>query len=163
MNGSATERTLSPSPPFRYNKLLFCLCRSCVLEQNVKSECRHFSDAERYLDNTWIIHEVRLEVYKVYKILEIQELYQYEITRYNPDTGEGHLFVEYINTFSKVKAEASGYPCWVRTPDDNKLYIEQFHQSEGIRVNRDPIRYNAAKRALAKLSQFYVGKTYREK
>jgi hypothetical protein len=55
------------------------------------------------LDGTWIIDEIRLAVAKVYKILEIREVYQYEVTQYNPDTGEGGLFVEYINTFLKLR------------------------------------------------------------
>jgi len=79
-------------------------------------ECQHFGDAERCLNGTWVIDEVRLAVNKGYKILEIQEVYQYEVTQYNADTGEGGLFVEYINTFLKLKQEASGYPSWVRTP-----------------------------------------------
>jgi hypothetical protein len=62
------------------------------------------------LDCTWVFDEERLVVAKVYKILEIQELYQYEDTKYNPATGDGGLFVEYINTFLKLKAEYSGYP-----------------------------------------------------
>ena len=32
------------------------------------------------------------------------------MTQKNTETGEGILFMEYINTFSKLKAEASGYP-----------------------------------------------------
>jgi len=97
------------------------------------------------LDGTWVIDEVRLAVNKGYKILEIQEVYQYEVTQYNPDTGEGGIFVEYINTFLKLKAEASGYPSWFRTPDDEDLYIRQFYQSEGIQLKRlsDISRQNA--------------------
>jgi hypothetical protein len=94
---------------------------------------------------------VRLAVDKGYRILEIQEVYQYEVTQYNPDTGDGGLFVEYINTFLKLKADASGYPDWVQTPTDEELYIRQFHQSEGIQLDRDSISYNAAKRGLLKL------------
>ena len=30
-------------------KLLFCLCRSCVHEQNMSGECRYFADAERHM------------------------------------------------------------------------------------------------------------------
>jgi len=59
-----------------------------------------------------------LAVDKVYKILEIHEVYQYQVTQYNPDTGEGRLFMDYINTFLKLKSEASGYTSWVRTLDD---------------------------------------------
>ena len=36
-----------PVLPYRCDKkLLFCLCRTCVLEHNAKSECRHLGDAE---------------------------------------------------------------------------------------------------------------------
>jgi len=74
--------------------LLSSLCRSRVLEQNTTGECQHFSDAERCPDGTWVIDEVRLAVNKGYKILEIQKVYWYEVTQYNPDTGESGLFVE---------------------------------------------------------------------
>jgi len=43
--------------------------------------------------------EVRLAVEKVYRILEIYEVYEYQVTQYNPETGLGGLFVDYINTF----------------------------------------------------------------
>jgi hypothetical protein len=82
-----------PVLPFRHNqKLLFCLCKSCALEHNTDAECRHFSDAERCLDGTWVIDEVWLSVDNGYKILEIQEVYQYAVTQYNPETGDGGLF-----------------------------------------------------------------------
>jgi hypothetical protein len=63
-----------------------------------------------------VIDEVRLAVAKDYKSLEIQEVYEYAVTEFDPDTGKSGLFVEYINIFLKLKAEASGYPSWVRTP-----------------------------------------------
>jgi hypothetical protein len=60
------------------------------------------------LDGAWIIDEVRLAVVKGYKILEIQEVYQYEVTQYNPETGNGGIFVEYINTFFNLKRRLVG-------------------------------------------------------
>jgi hypothetical protein len=63
-----------------------------VFEHNTTNECRHFSDAERCLDGTWVIGEVQLVVAKGYKILEIHEVYQYEVTQYNPETGDGGPF-----------------------------------------------------------------------
>jgi hypothetical protein len=141
-----------PVLPYRRNrKLLFCLCSSCVHNQNTSEECRHFRDAERALECTWVIDEGRLAVEKFYKILEIHEIYEYRVTQYDPKTGQGGLFVEYINTFLKLKAEASGYPSWVRTPDEEDRYIESFWQSEGVRLNKDAIEYNAVKRGLEKL------------
>jgi len=50
-----------------------------------------------------------------------------------------------------LKAEASGYPAWVRTPADKELYIASFWKCEGIRLDREAIKPNAAKRGLAKL------------
>jgi len=82
--------------------------------------------------------------------VEILEVYEYQVTRYDPETGNGGLFAEYIDTFVKLKQEARGYPSWVRT-EDNLRYSDQFHQDEGILLDRDSIGYNAAKRGLAKL------------
>ena len=50
-----------------------------------------------------------------------------------------------------MKAEANGYPAWVRTPADEELYIESFCKSEGIRPAGEAIKPIAAKRGLAKL------------
>jgi hypothetical protein len=44
------------------------------------------------LNGTWVIDEVRLAVPKGYKILEIQEVYQYQVTQYNPETHDGGIF-----------------------------------------------------------------------
>jgi hypothetical protein len=86
--------------PYRYDKkLLFCLCRTCDLEHNAKNECQHLSDAERCLEGTSVIDEVRLAAAKAYKILEILEVYEYKVACYDPQTGEGGLFVDYIDTF----------------------------------------------------------------
>ena len=73
------------------------------------------------------------------------------MTRYDPETREGDLFAGYIDTFLKLKAEASGYPAWVRTPAYEERYIESFWKSEWIWLDREVIKPNAAKRGLAKL------------
>ena len=78
-------------------------------------------------------------------------MYEYKVTRYDPETQEGGLFVGYIDTFLKLKAEACGYPAWVRTPADEERYIESFWKSEGIRLDREAINPNSAKRGLSKL------------
>ena len=77
----------------------------------------------------------------------------YQVTQYKPETDQGGFFVKYINTFPKLKAEASGYPCWVRSPEDEDRNVESFWQSEGIRLDREYIRLNAAKRGVDK---FYL-------
>jgi len=74
-------------------------------------------------------------------------VYEYEVKQYDAATGEVGLFVEYFDTFLKLKAEASVYPSWFRTPAD-----KEFRQSEGILLDKHKIENNASKRALAKLS-----------
>jgi endo-1,4-beta-mannosidase len=88
------------------------------------------------LDGTWVIDEVRSAVNKGYKILEIQDVYQYEVTQFNPETGHRGLFVDYKNMFLKLRAEANGYPSWVRIRDDKDQYIRQFYQNERIQLDR---------------------------
>jgi hypothetical protein len=52
---------------------------------------------------------VRLALQKLYRILEVYELYEHKVIRHDPETREGGLFAGYIDTFLKLKAEASGY------------------------------------------------------
>jgi hypothetical protein len=59
--------------------------------------------------------------------------------------------VDYIITFIKLKAEANGYPSWVRSPESEERYIQSFRESEGIELDKASIKYNTAKRRLAKL------------
>jgi hypothetical protein len=49
-------------------------------------------------------------VQKEYRVKEVHEVYEYNVTRYYPETREGGLFAGYIDTFLKFNAEASGYP-----------------------------------------------------
>jgi hypothetical protein len=121
------------------------------LEQNTDSECAHESLEERAFPGTWVVDEKRLAVQKGYQVLEVQEMYEYQVTQYEKQTGQGALFVQYINTFLKMKREASGYPNWVRSPEDEDRYIRSFYESDGIQLDKDAICTNAAKRALAKL------------
>jgi len=95
--------------------------------------------------------EVRLAVEKGYRILEIYDVYEYQVNQYSPETGKGGHFVDYINTFLKLKAEVSGYPGWVRSPADEDLNIETFFKNEGIGTDRECFKSNVAKRGLAKL------------
>ena len=87
----------------------------------------------------------------VYEILEICDVYDYQITHYIRETDEGRIFVDYINIFVKVKSEASGYPSWIRSPEDEERNIRSFRESERIELDKASIKYNAAKQGLVKL------------
>ena len=41
-----------------------------------------------------------------YDICEIYEIYQYQVTQFNPDMVQGGLFADYINKFLKLKTMA---------------------------------------------------------
>ena len=71
------------------------------------------------------------------------------VTQYYLQTEQGGLFVEYINKFLKLKSEAIGYPDWVGNPEEKNRYIDNFYASEGIRLDKEAIKLNAAKRGLA--------------
>ena len=83
--------------------------------------------------------------------MEVHEVYEYQVTQHDPQTGNGGLFAQYIDTFLKLKAEASVYPSWVQCPSDEDRYISEFVDNEGIQLDKDAIGYNHAKRGLAKL------------
>jgi hypothetical protein len=139
-----------PVLPYRCrNKLIFALCRTCA-EEITSEECCH-DESEREFTGTWVIDEVRKAVEMGYVIREIYEFYEYVVEQYNSEKKEGGLFVDYINTFLKLKAEASGYPTWVKDETDEEKYIRDFFQSEGILLDRCNIRKNPGARSLAKL------------
>jgi len=71
---------------------VFSLCRICILTASGE-ECVHTVDEERTLTGTWEMDEVRLAVEKGYRLVEIYEFYEYQVTQYNPVTDEGGLFV----------------------------------------------------------------------
>jgi len=52
--------------------------------------------------------------------------------------------VQYIDTFLKFKAEASGYPGWLQGPEDQDRYVQYFPDSEGIELDKTAIQKNAA-------------------
>ena len=129
---------------------MFCLCISCVQTASIE-EFVHTKDEDRHLTVTWVMDEVRLAVEKGYRILEIYEVYEYQVTQYSSDNSDGGLFVDYINTSLKTKGETSGHPRWVRSPADEERYVESFWKNEGIRLDRESINSNAAKQGLSKL------------
>jgi hypothetical protein len=98
-----------------------------------------------------VTDEVRLAVEKGYDVTEIFQVYKHEVTQFDRETGDSGLFVHYINTFLKLKADASGYPSWVPNPVDEDRYVQTFFVNEGIMLDKDAIQLNASKPALAKL------------
>ena len=101
-----------PVLPYRHEgKLLFPLCATCVEEQMPKRpwertlECIH-TDEQRVLTGTWCTPELHKAVELGYEVQYVYEVWHFD------ETCEG-LFRDYVNTWLKIKQEASGWPSWV--------------------------------------------------
>ncbi|KAG8238191.1 hypothetical protein J437_LFUL014067 [Ladona fulva] len=138
-----------PVLPYRVNdRLMFPLCRSCAAAE-FQEFCGH-SDDERSITGTWVSDEVKVAVREGYRVLKVHEVWQYRTTVYDPATGEGGLFTNYINCFLKMKQEASGFPAWCKTEEDRAKYIKSFHERK-ITLEEGKIKSNPGMRQLAKL------------
>uniref|UniRef100_A0A1B0GHC0 Uncharacterized protein n=1 Tax=Lutzomyia longipalpis TaxID=7200 RepID=A0A1B0GHC0_LUTLO len=122
------------------NRLTFPLCRQCTEDLNVFN-CTH-SDDERALTGFWSLDEVRLAVEHGYKIQKCFELWAYETSQYNRETGERGLFADYVDNFLKIKQESSGWPKDAKSDADKERYIQEYLEKEGIQLEKDKIAVN---------------------
>ncbi|KAL3115058.1 hypothetical protein niasHT_018608 [Heterodera trifolii] len=83
-----------------------------------------------------------------YRVLNVHEVWHYERWA-SPDNDNG-LFTEYVNTFLRLKAEASGWPAGCDTEAARAEHIRQFAEQEGIHLRPDNIGHNPGLRQLAK-------------
>lgn len=132
-------------------KLFFTLCCSCSRERNKDKgeECDH-NDKQRAISGTWTTAELYLSLQKGYKIIKVFVVYQF-------DTSDRELFKDYLRTWIKVKQEASGWPRSTlgETEEETDVkqdeYLEKWNSVYGIKLEKNRIEFNAAKRSLAKL------------
>ena len=90
--------------------------------------------------------------FKGYKLVKVYEVYHFEeTTEYDNTSGADGLFSEYVNTFLKIKQEASGWPRNEMSELEKHQYIEDYEQNEGIRLESSRIEKNPGLRSLAKL------------
>jgi hypothetical protein len=139
-----------PTLPYHVNgKLLFPLCAVCATEQ-LKS-CIH-TDAERELEGTWVTLEVDEAIKHGYRISQLYEVWHWDQKeQYDPKLKKGGLFTDYVNTFLRIKQEASGYPHWVKTDADKNKYISDYFIHEGIQLDKSKIQSNSGLKTLSKL------------
>ena len=141
-----------PVLPWRSGgKLTFPLCRTCV-EIEMKKPlmdrrhiCTH-SESQRELTGTWCTPELEEAVAQGYRITKIHEVWHFP-----PNQRRQRLFAPYVDTLLRIKTEASGYPNWVRSPEDKHLYRQNYSQREGIALNESMIEKNPGRKATAKL------------
>ncbi len=133
-------------------------------------ECEH-SEKDRALTGVW----TTLELYKAlelgYRLEKVFEVWHYDrwakFDGKDPNTG---LFTRYINSFLKLKAQASGklppplpyihpmpncshsgWPSWVESEEQKRQFVQQYEEREGIHLDLAKIEVNKAMRSLAKL------------
>jgi hypothetical protein len=142
---------LIPVLPMKCNgKLMFSLCRLCT-ETYQQEKCTH-TDTERAFTGTWVTDEVKEALTQGYTITKIYEIWHFEeVSKHNQDTKEAGLFTEYVNTFLKIKQEASGWPDWCVDEITKQTYIQQYLEKEGILLDYNKIEKNPGLRSLAKL------------
>ena len=100
---------------------MFVLCRKCETENQ---SIRKHSVGDRSLSGTWVSVELQKAVQIGYTLLKVYEVWQYDtVTKYDPSTGDGGLFAQYMNTFMKIKMEASGYPSQCDTDIERALNV----------------------------------------
>ncbi|XP_067210247.1 uncharacterized protein [Linepithema humile] len=139
-----------PVLPYRVRgKLLFALCRSCC-ETFSREDCTH-RPSEREFTGTWVSCELRKALEKGDFVSEVSEIWQYNATRYDHGTRQGGLFAEYINTFLKLKQEASGWPSECTDDEAKERYLRDYEETEGIVLESNNIAKNSGLRSVAKL------------
>ena len=107
-------------------------------------QCAH-SDHQRALSDTCCTPELQKVVELGYKIQ-----YSYEVWHFH-ETCEG-LFRDYVNTWLKIKQEASGWPKWVGDDETKRQqYIRDYFEHEGIQLDYHKIEKNPGLRTLAKM------------
>jgi len=126
------ERFYHPVLPFTCsNKLMFRLFRTCVLTSFSCKECGLTENEDRDLTDTWVMDEVRLAVEIGYRVLEVYEVYECQVTQCNPETGEGGHFVDYINTFVKLNLERAAIPTGSIVPNTRNGMWNRFGRVKG--------------------------------
>ena len=121
---------------------MFPLCKSCA-DTCHQTPCTH-SDNERAIEGTWCSVELEKALEKGYRLLKIHEVWHFPAT-------SDELFKEHINTFLKIKQEASGYPKDCVTEEQKQGYVDEYFEVSGIHLDPEKIEYNPGLCALAKL------------
>ncbi|CAB4015323.1 DNA polymerase [Paramuricea clavata] len=123
-------------PYHTQGKLMFPLCRTCA--DNLQQEPCHHSDAERTLHGTWVTLELEKALGKGYELMRVDEVWHF------PEHTDG-LFKDYIDTFLKIKQEASGFPPECDTDEKKGKYIADYAAKEGIQLDPRQIVKNPGK------------------
>jgi len=132
-------------------KLTFPLCGQCVREEQSKpmlkrTECCCHTDEQRTITGTWCTPEINKALEKGYVLKKVHEVWNFP-----PHQRKTGLFREYVNTWLKIKTEASGWPKRCTTEALKAQYVEDYKNVEGIELDPTKIKKNSGLKATAKL------------
>ena len=132
------KRLLHPVLPVKCNnKLKFPLCYNCAVNDNKECQC---DDEKRSFVHIYCTSEVDVALNVGYKIVEIFEVLHWkEYDLYDMYDEQGGIFTNYINTFLKIKQEASDLPENI-SPENVHEYIESYQRNEGISLRENNIK-----------------------
>ena len=134
-------------------KLKFPLCFKCADRANVKGGQCKCSDEERSFTETYCSPEIEVALNMGYQMLKVHEVLHWpKKEMYDTSNNEGGLFTQYINTFLKLKQQASDYPEDVKTYEDKEKYIDEYLAHEGILLDKELIQKNPGLRSISKLA-----------
>jgi hypothetical protein len=131
------------------------------LEQLNDSNCEH-TEQERALTGTWVSLEIDKALEIGYKLIKYHSIWHFENKiQYDPVSKKGGLFTEYVNFNLKGKTEASGFPNNCTTDLQKEKFIKEFHDKEGILLEKDkciknPGQRNERKKTLYCLRGFFA-------
>ena len=131
-----TRNLLIPVLPLKFApKLFFPLCKTCVDMKHTKTfeklflgaECEHDDYQKRMFWGTFVTKELRLALLKGYRIVDVSEVWSWKEEKRSKE-----LFKRYINTFLKLKTEASGWPCCEVDIEDRLCHhkLQYLHEYE---------------------------------
>ena len=125
-------------------KLTFPLFAACVDENIEKplldkvAECHH-ADAQRAFTGSWCTSELTKTLEKGYVIVHVHEVWHF------PQRCAG-LFKTYVDTWIKIKEEASSWPPGCSTPEQRE-HVQGFFDTEaGILLDATKIAKNPGQR-----------------
>ena len=146
------KKLIHPVLPIRCNgKLKFPLCYKCALEEK-DADCQ-CSVSDRAFIHTYCTPEIEVALNMGYIIGQIYEVLHWPNTETHDKVNkQGGLFTEYINTFLKLKQQASGFPSHVKSEQDKDAYVQKYLEHEGILLDKHLIEKNPGLRSLSKLA-----------
>ena len=93
------------------------------------------------LHGTWYTPEIMKSLEMGYQLWSVDEVCHFP-------QRQTALFRDYINTWLKIKEEAS----WTGKPEEKAASIKAYYANEGILLETDKMEYNLGLRSVVKIS-----------